>query len=332
MNDTITTQQPQPEPAIETKGIFEGGFEEDILAEPVQAQPIIVKDLVYPGLNLLGGCPKIGKSLFALQIAQCVARGIPLFGEHFPTSQGKVLYLALEENRLITQDRLRKLVNQRVATSKALWIAYKWRPLEKGGDIDISNYLYHHPEVKLVIIDVLEKIKGDGRKSSYKTSYSALASLQELGNRTGVAILALVHARKDEQDKIQQAIIGSQGQAAAADTILLLKRPGIGYYGTLEVTGRKGPTKELVIKLNEESLFWEYLHEKIGRVSPERQVILEALKFGPKTPRSIALETGLGSGSIWNMLNSLREQGLVVKLPRCHYALSKLGSSEMKRQ
>ena len=57
-------------------------------------QPII-QDLLYPGLYILAGAPKIGKSFLVAQLAYHVARGEQLWS--YPVQQSSVLYLALED-------------------------------------------------------------------------------------------------------------------------------------------------------------------------------------------------------------------------------------------
>ena len=57
-------------------------------------QPII-KDLLYPGMYLFVGAPKIGKSFAMLQIAHHVSNGLDLWDKK--VNQGKVVYLALED-------------------------------------------------------------------------------------------------------------------------------------------------------------------------------------------------------------------------------------------
>ena len=51
-------------------------------------------------LSILVGAPKVGKSFFVLGLCLAVAKGEPFLG--FPTMQGDVLYMSLED----TEDRL----------------------------------------------------------------------------------------------------------------------------------------------------------------------------------------------------------------------------------
>ena len=63
----------------------------------------IIDGLLFPGVYILAGAPKIGKSFLAAQIAFHVSRGIDLFGHK--THQAAVLYLALEDSPARLQRR-----------------------------------------------------------------------------------------------------------------------------------------------------------------------------------------------------------------------------------
>ena len=80
------------------------------LADAVLEPPgYAVKDLLVQGLHILAGAPKTGKSWLALWLCQQVAGGEKVWG--YPTQQGTVLYLCLEDGYHRLQDRL--LENQR---------------------------------------------------------------------------------------------------------------------------------------------------------------------------------------------------------------------------
>lgn len=64
----------------------------------------IIQDLLYPGLYILAGAPKIGKSFLMAQLAYHVARGEQLW--NYPVQQSGVLYLALEDKFYRLQQRL----------------------------------------------------------------------------------------------------------------------------------------------------------------------------------------------------------------------------------
>ena len=77
---------------------------EMLLSTPLQPVPFIVDGLIPPGLHILAGSPKIGKSWLVLWLCLKVAAGEPVW-EHTANRCG-VLYLCLEDTFNRIQNRL----------------------------------------------------------------------------------------------------------------------------------------------------------------------------------------------------------------------------------
>ena len=56
----------------------------------------VISHLLPQGLHVLAGAPKVGKSWLSLWLCLQVAKGEPVW--EFPTTQGDVLYLCLEDS------------------------------------------------------------------------------------------------------------------------------------------------------------------------------------------------------------------------------------------
>ncbi len=67
-------------------------------------KPAIIDGLLYPGTYLFVGAPKVGKSFLMAQLAYHVSTGKELWENE--VRQGKVLYLALEDDYSRLQKRL----------------------------------------------------------------------------------------------------------------------------------------------------------------------------------------------------------------------------------
>ena len=72
--------------------------------------PFVVAGLILEGLTILAGRPKIGKSWLALAVCLAVAQGHRVLG-NLATTQGDVLYAALEDNPRRLQKRIDKLLS-----------------------------------------------------------------------------------------------------------------------------------------------------------------------------------------------------------------------------
>lgn len=64
----------------------------------------VISQLPPQGLHVLAGAPKVGKSWLSLWLCLQVAKGKPAW--EFPTTQGDVLYLCLEDSYSRIQNRL----------------------------------------------------------------------------------------------------------------------------------------------------------------------------------------------------------------------------------
>jgi hypothetical protein len=106
------------------------------------------------------------------------------------------------------------------------------------------------PGARLVLIDVWPRIRPRATKRSdyYQVDYEAAAPLQTVAIHRGVSIVALYHTRKAEAEDFVETVQGTFGTAAAADTILVVKR-GRGQADTkLLVTGRDVEEQELALR------------------------------------------------------------------------------------
>ena len=302
--------------------IFTAGWGEEIIASQDNTTSTnIIESLIFPGITMLAGPPKSGKTIFATQMAFAVTSDKFLM-DKFPAKPGSVLYLAYEEGRDLTRQRLVSM--QAEFTPKTFRVEYNWPTLENNGADRLGLYLQSNKDVKLVIIDVYQRFVG-GNKSSYKGEYLALQKIHKIATMFGVAIILLHHTAKKIPPDWQSAIYGSQGVTGVADTTMVLDRPTGDNRGRLRITGRKCPTREFALRFHEAPLGWQYAQTIDGNeLSPERLEILEVLNDcrGPVKMSEIANVTCLGKRSVHNMLKKMVGGGLVQKTGHGYYLLT----------
>jgi len=100
----------------------------------------IVDDLLWRGVTIFAGRPKVGKSWAMLQLAIAVATGQPFLGKLRVLKQGGVVYCALEEPQRRTTARMRKLTDD-VVQLQNLQFIYRVRPLLNGGAAQLDQFL-----------------------------------------------------------------------------------------------------------------------------------------------------------------------------------------------
>ena len=75
---------------------------EYVMDTALQRTPFIVDRLLAPGLYILAGAPKVGKSWLVLDLCLSVAEGRDFLGQR--TEKGQVVYLALEDSLIRLQN------------------------------------------------------------------------------------------------------------------------------------------------------------------------------------------------------------------------------------
>ena len=248
-----------------------------LLSTPLPANQFVVERLLPRGLHILAGASKVGKSWLALWLCLCVAKGEPVWG--LTTVRGTVLYLCLEDSLSRIQGRLFQLTENAPA---ALHFATMAGNIGKGLEEQIEAFLQMYRDTVLVVIDTLQKVRvSNSAANPYANDYQDLSSLKALADRYRVAILAIHHIRKMQDDDPFNRISGTTGISGVADTnLVLLKQGRSGVDATLHCVGRDVEYQELHLKLqNCRWLLTEPLEEqKQEPVSPEVLRLAEFLK------------------------------------------------------
>jgi biotin operon repressor len=289
-------------------------------SEPKWAVPQIIAE----GLTILAGRPKTGKSWWALDAAVAVAGGYEASG-NIQCQQGEVLLLALEDNDRRLHQRLKAVLQGRPAPA-ALEYATQWRRADGGGLDDLRAWLNAHPRARLVVVDTLQKVRGQRRRDDgvYADDYLAVGQLKALADEFNVPFLVVHHLRKEAATDPLESVSGTAGLTGSADTVLVLKREPKDSFGLLYVRGRDVPEAEIAMQFDEATGKWLRL---VGaddfRLSKERRDIIRAMQdFGDASPAELASALGKPRKTVWFLLNKLHKAGDVVKLANGHYRAS----------
>lgn len=215
----------------------------------------LIDGLLYSGVYLFAGAPKVGKSFLMAQLAYHVSLGISLWG--YEVRKSTVLYLALEDDYHRLQSRLYRMFGTDSADN--LYFSTYANSISEGLDKQLKGFISEHPDTKLVIIDTLQKIRevgGDGY--SYANDYQIIAQLKEFAGAYGLCLLLVHHTRKQQADDKFDMISGTNGLLGAADGAFLLhKEKRTSNSAILEISGRDQQDQKLYLTRNIERLTWE---------------------------------------------------------------------------
>ena len=171
--------------------------------------------------------------------------------------KGTVLYLALEDDYARLQRRLYRMFG--VESTPDLHLATESKGIDNGFEEQIKEFYEKYPDTKLIIIDVLQRVRELGGKDySYASDYEIISKLKKLVDGTGIALLIVHHTRKQQSDDIFDMISGTNGLMGAADGAFIIskeKRTGDG--AVIDLVGRDQPDQKLYLKRSAKTLVWE---------------------------------------------------------------------------
>ena len=221
----------------------------------------IIEQMLTPGLAVLAGAPKLGKSWLVLDICQQVASGEELWG--LKTSGGSVMYVALEDSKARLQDRLLSITDH---PSDRLFLTTACPSLSDGLEDAVCYFKERHPDAKLVVIDTFQMIRPTRSEVSYAGDYAETSQLKQLADRLGICILLVHHTRKMADSDTVSEISGTNGIAGSADTLMVLKKPKrTENKATLYFTGRDILDRELTLTLDRVTCRWKHVSGDLPR-------------------------------------------------------------------
>ncbi len=196
---------------------------EELLEMQLPPKEFVIEGLLPKGLAMLVGSTKVGKSFLSLQIAIAITNGEKLWG--YPTHQGSVLYLALEDDYERLQKRIKNM-NDNVTDSLRLSLLSE--TIGTGLLPQIDSFLAEYPDTNLVIIDTLQHVRDNTKNKGgnlYAQDYSEQMLLQRYALDKKITILLIHHTNKLKGRDPIAAASGTTGMTAALDTYWYLDRP-----------------------------------------------------------------------------------------------------------
>ena len=220
--------------------------------EPIKKDFIVDKLMKSGGVYCLVARPKVGKSLFALQLANSVANGQEFLG--LKTNTSPILYISTEMNSTQILERIDKMGLQ--FTDKNFFLKEQEVNERKLNlmdlQLDLQDFAYNYGG-KFIIIDMLCGIRLDNGYdiNSYQDiGQYVIPKFRELSTKYGFTILLIHHLNKSNTSLGSTAIDGS------VDGIITLKKDNnIATKIFLNYVSRDFEGLDLILKRNENLLF-----------------------------------------------------------------------------
>ncbi len=217
----------------------------------------IVDDILPTGTTLLCAAPKMGKSWFVLNLGLYISMGYRFM--HKQTKQIGVLYLALEDSYTRLQSRLSKYT---LNAPDNFYFSTEAPRIDEGLFDLLDEQLKQQSDIKLLIIDTLEKIRGQAlpHETLYKQDYRELGLLKQYADKRNISLLLVHHTRKakDTEDPYNM-ISGSNGIMGAVDTAFIItKDKRTDNKAVLHITGRDVDEISIAMHFNKVVCHWEF--------------------------------------------------------------------------
>lgn len=274
---------------------------EDLFLDPLPLtnREMIIDDLVPQGLTLLAGAPKSCKSWMALDMCLAVSSGRPFLGKQ--TLVCGVAYFALEDTKERLQNRLLSLGEE---PSDRLYLLTKCTDSENSIFKDMNELLETYPDIRLIVIDTLQKIRkydNGSAANQYAKDDEELTKLKNYADRRHIAILVLHHTRKlKDRDNPLNDVLGSTAMSGVPDSILILEKERTRVEGELLCVGRDGPQFKMVTRF--ENLRWKLL-ETVSEEELSKEEIPDVLY----TIADYIKDVGCWSGTMSQLLDAVGE-------------------------
>jgi hypothetical protein len=282
----------------------------------------VVEDILVAGCTVLTGKSKDGKSMMAYNIAVAVASEEGKALGKYPVMGGAVWYMALEDGARRAKTRLEHMEAQMGALSEkaqdrltfTLWDAPR---LGEGLEDAIRDWITTTPDARLIIIDILEKVRPLRKLGGnmYGEDYAATAPISRLAQEHNVAILIVHHANKLNPQDFRDTASGAMSLIGGADNFWSLSRLPMQEEATLRVTGRD-IRKECELAMQFRDGYWTVMGDAATTVlNPAHQAIIDVLRTAgyPMTPKQLATKLETDYETLKVHLGRLVQRGLIVK-------------------
>ena len=234
----------------------------------------IIDGLLYAGVYLFVGAPKVGKSFLMAQLAYHVSTGKSMW--EYNVHKYDVAYFALEDDFARIQKRLYRMFGSE--RNDNLLFATKVDSINGVLEQQLNSFQQAHPNVKLIIIDTMQKIRESSSDYNYGNDYQVISKLKEFADSRGLCLLLVHHTRKQKSEDNFDMISGTNGLLGAADgAFILYKDKRTSNTATLEISGRDQQEQKLILVKNSETLYWELQSKETELWKEPPEPLLEAI-------------------------------------------------------
>jgi len=154
----------------------------------------------------------------------------------------------------------------------------------------VSEWLDEHPDARLVVIDVLAKVRPMSAPGvdRYEADYRILSELKRLADHHRVAVVVVTHTRKLGAEDVFDTVSGSVGLTAAADSTIVLRRARNETAGSLSITGRDVPECEYAVQFDGDRSTWTLDGQELADAARKAAEVRATAGLGDRSSEIVA--------------------------------------------
>ena len=221
VESTVTnafSKEPRHEPRIEENEFNPMTVDRLYKAKDKKLEWVMDGLLPRGACSIIAGPPKAGKSTLIRQLSATIAMGGSTFLGRKIT-QGKVLYLALEEQAEVLKEEYRSLGIKGDNFYVFVGAINKETIMENIKTFIVKN------NIALLVIDTLMVFSSIENSNDYKETYNAMTVIRELARETNCHIMTVHHTNKSEFQG-PSSIMGSSAFLGGVDVAIIFKALG----------------------------------------------------------------------------------------------------------
>ena len=282
----------------------------------------IVPDYIPVGLTILAARPKTGKSYLALQISQAKAAGGIVLDKQ--VQQGRVLYLALEDNEIRLQERMRQQGwAQKAAKHTTFFTRDDFRqyigPLHVDKGRAMLRLMIETEGYKLIVADTVSRaFIGLKDMNDPQQVTAALDPLQSLALENNVGLVFVDHLAKPKGTSPNPSddIMNSTAKTATADTLLGMYRNFEDKTVRFCGEGKAILPFDITLKFDPVSGCWQSQGDTSLHINnqAENEIIDALINLGAASLSEVCKMIGKNKGNTSARLTNLANRGIVEKI------------------
>ncbi len=170
--------------------------------------------------------------------------------------------------------------------------------------MQLEQALKQYSNIRLVVIDTLQKIRKQSNDINYSADYGEISLLKAFADKNKIAIILVHHLRKQDDSDVFNKISGTTGIMGSSDTTFILeKKSRDDSVATLFVTGRDVEYQTFTLRFEE--CRWNLLERSFQKeleMKNAPEIIYKVISFINKN--------GKWQGSATELLNALEEKDI----------------------